>query len=71
MADSHAGGYDAKALECLLRPVEQRVALAVTAVFPLQIRGVSVDAAEPIDLDRVIDDQIDRDEGIDALGICA
>ena len=69
MADSHARRHDAKALEGLLRPIEQRVAFAVAAVFPLEVGGVGVGAAEPIDLDRVIDDEIDRNERIDAPGI--
>ena len=71
MADSHARRYHAKALEGLLRPVEQRVAFAITPVFPLQVGGVGVDAAEPIDLDRVIDDEIDRNEGINPSGLSA
>ena len=71
MADPHARRHDAKALECLLSPVEQRVAFAVATVLPLQIRGIGIGAAKAIDLHRVIDDQIDRDEGIDSLRIAA
>ena len=71
MADPHARRHDSKALERLLSPVEQRVAFAVATVFPLQIGGISVGAAKSIDLHRMIDDQIDRNEGIDPLRIAA
>jgi len=71
MADPHPGRHHSEALECLLRPVEQRVAFAVATVLPLQIGGIRVGTAKTIDLDRVIDDQVYRDEGIDPLGISA
>ena len=69
MADTHAGRDDSKAFERLLRPIQQGVSFAVAAVLPLQVGGIRVLTAKPIDLHRVIDYQIDWDEGIDALGV--
>ncbi len=71
MADSHTGRHHAKTLERLLRPIEQSVAFAVAAIFPLQVRRVGIGAAELIHLNRMIDDEINGDEGLDAQGISA
>ncbi len=71
MADAHAGWHHAKTLEGLLRPVEQRIAFAVALVFPFEVDGVGIVVAETIDLHRVVDHEVDRDERVDALRVAA
>src|SRR5207247_9918044 len=50
---------------------EERVALAVALVLALEVALVDVLRAEKVGLDRVVDDQVDRDEWLDLRGILA
>ncbi len=65
VADARAGRHDAEPVEGLLRPSEQRVALTVPAVLPVDVGLVGVPGPEEVDLDRVVDDQVHGDERID------
>ena len=67
--DAAAGRHDTEVLEGFLRPAQQGVALQVALVLASDVHLERVGAAEVINLDRVVDDQIARDEWIDALRI--
>jgi hypothetical protein len=71
VADTGAGRDDAESLEGLLGPSEQRVALTVAPVLPLDVGLVRLRGAEEVHLDRVIDDEVDRHERIDRRRIPA
>ena len=65
MNDPHAGRHHPEALERLLRPAEQRVALAVALVLAGDIAFVGLAVAEGIHLHRMVDDEVDRNERVD------
>ena len=67
--DAHAGRYHAEVGKCALAPAEELVPLAIPLELEIDVRLQRVGTAEPIDLHRMIDDQVDRDEGIDSLRI--
>jgi hypothetical protein len=69
--DAVARRHDADPLESLLAPLEERVALAVPLEFLLHVALDRVRAAAHVDFHRVVDDQIDRHERLDALGFAA
>src|SRR5438094_7342053 len=71
MADARAWRDDAEGLEGLRRPAEDRVALAVALVLALEVALVDVARAEEVGLDRVVDDEVDRDERLDLRGVFA
>src|SRR5205823_5797109 len=50
---------------------EERVALAVALVLALEVALVDVLRAEEVGLDRVVDDEVDRDERLDLRGVLA
>src|SRR5262245_8838755 len=60
VADAHAGGHDGEVAESLLRPAQQGIALAVALVLTLDVVVIGPQRAEHVDLDRVVDDQVDR-----------
>ena len=71
MADAGAGRHHAEVLKRALRPFQELIALLVLFVFLLDVlleRGV---VAEEVDDHRVIDDEIDRHQRIDLLGVAA
>jgi len=65
VADADARGDDAELLEGVLAPAEEFVALAVAAEFDGDVVGEGVGGACAVDLDRVVDDHVDGDEGLD------
>jgi len=67
--DADAWGDDAKGLESLLAPLKEFVAFAVTFKFVLHVEHEGLLGAVDVDLDGVIDDEIDGDEGFDELRI--
>ena len=69
--DSHAGRDDAEVLERLLRPAEQRVPLAVALVLAGDVALVRLAVPEGVHLHRVIDDEVDRHERVDAHRVAA
>ena len=71
MADAGARRHHAEILERALRPFEKPVALLVLLVFFVDVlleRGI---AAEKVDHDRVVDDEINRHQRVDLLRIAA
>ncbi len=63
--DPRARGHDAQVAERGLRPAQQLVALAVALVLALDVEGERAGPAPGVDLDRVVDDEVGRDERID------
>ncbi len=69
--DPGVGRDDAEVVERVLTPAEERVALAVALEFQLGVGGEGVRRAGLVDLDRVVDDQLDRLERVDLPGVAA
>ena len=69
--DAHARRHDAEVLEGALRPAQQRVALGVALELAVDVALVGAVRAERVDLHRVVDDEVDGDERVDAAGIAA
>ncbi len=71
VADAGAGRHDAEVLEGALAPLQEVVALAVAGVFQRDVVGEGFRRAKLVDDDRVVDDEIDRNERIDLGRIAA
>jgi hypothetical protein len=71
VADAGAGRDDAEIVERTLPPAQEGVALAVALVFELDIAPEAVVAAEAVDLDAVVDDEVAGAQGVDAGGVAA
>ena len=71
MADAGAGRHDREIGESLLAPLQEAVALLVLLVFARHVLRERSWRAEMVDDDRVIDDEIDRNERIDLVRIAA
>src|ERR687891_1712241 len=71
MDDAHARRNNPEAVERLLCPPQQRIAFMVALVLSFHVDRERTIARKSIDLDRVVDDQVDRHERIDAPGITA
>ena len=69
MADARAGRHQAEVPECALSPTEELVALEVARVLDRDVGVVRRGGARPLGDHRVVDDQLDGDEGIDPGGI--
>src|SRR5205823_5225529 len=69
VADAGTRRHHAECLEGLAGPAQQGVPLAIALVLPLEIALVHVVRAEEIGLYGVVDDEVHRDEGLDASGI--
>jgi len=67
--DADAWGNDAKGLESLLAPLKEFVAFTVAFKFILHVQHEGLFGAVDVDLDGVIDDEIDGNEGFDELRI--
>ena len=67
--DAHPRRHHAEAVERLLGPAEQGVALVVALVLALDVASIGVGTAVGVDLHRVVDDQVDRDQRVDAAGV--
>ena len=63
--DAGIGRDDSEILESVLSPAEKRVPLAIPLEFQLGVGRECVRRAGLIDLDRVVDDQLDRLERVD------
>ena len=63
--DADAGRHYAESFECLLAPFEELVALAVALEFHVEVELECIGGAVEINLHRVIDNEIDRHEGLD------
>ena len=71
MTDALARREHAERAERVLRPAQERVALLVARVLDRDVAGERVGHARDIDDDRVVDHEVDRDRGIDAVGLAA
>jgi hypothetical protein len=69
--DARAGWDDPEVLERALRPSEQRVTLAVPLVLLLDVEFEGADGPVGVDLHRMVDDEVDGHERVDARGIAA
>ena len=66
-----SGGTTRKFWKRLLPPAQELVALAVALELELDVVGERIGRAEAVDLHRVVDDQIDGHQRIDAARIAA
>ena len=71
MADAGAGRHHAEIVEGARAPAQERVALAVPLIFPVDIDLEGLVRAEGIDHHRMVDDEIDRRQRIDLVRIAA
>ena len=71
MDDAGPGRDHAQLAKGGLGPTQELVALAVALVLALDVIGERARRAELVDLDRVVDDQVGRDERIDETGVAA
>ena len=69
--DAGPGRHDAQVAERGLGPAQELVALAVALVLALDVERERIVCAEPVDLDRVVDDEIGRDERVDPRRVAA
>ena len=63
--DPGPGWHDAQVAERGLGPAQELVALAVPVVLAFHVEGEGAGRPEPVDLDRVVDDEVGRDERVD------
>ena len=71
MADAGARRHHAEILERALRPLQKSVAFLILLVFLFHVLLERRRRAEEIDDHRMIDDEIDRNQRIDLVGIAA
>ena len=71
MDDAGVRRHDLEVLERLLAPPEELVALAVALELELGVDREGVGGAERVDLHRVVDDELGRDERVDLRGVAA
>ena len=65
------GGTTRSPLNARLRPAQELVALAVALVLAVDVEGERVGRPVAIDLHRVVDDEVGRDERLDARRVAA
>ena len=63
--DPGVGRHDREAVEGVLAPAQERVALVVALELALGVEAEGVVGAEDVDLDRVVDDQLGGHERVD------
>ena len=66
-----SGGTTRKLVERALAPAQELVALAVALELELGVAGERVGRAEHVGDDRMVDDQLGRDQRVDLAGIAA
>jgi len=71
VADPGAGRHHPEIVERLRAPAQECVALGVALVLALDVDRERARVAERVDLHRVVDDQVDRRERVDLVGIAA
>ena len=71
VADAHPRRDGREVPERRLSPLQKRIPLAVPLKLQQGIRGKRPPGAKLVHLDRVVDDQLRRDQGIDAVRIAA
>ncbi|MNJ39297.1 hypothetical protein D3C77_341660 [compost metagenome] len=65
VADAGAGRHDAEVVEGRRAPAQEVVALDVALILALDVLAEGGGVAEMVDHDRVVDDQVDRDQRVD------
>ena len=65
VADAGIGRNDREVVERALTPAQERVALAITLELAFHVDGKSVVSRERVDLNRVVDDELGRNERVD------
>src|SRR5437868_8686148 len=71
MNNPDAGRHQLECFECLLAPFEELISLPVAFELHLEVQPQCLGGAKEVDLDRVIDDQIDRDQWFNNVRIPA
>ena len=71
MADAAVGREHAQGLERLLRPTQERVALAVALELELGVARERVGGTGEVGDDRVVDHEVDGNAGLDVGGVAA
>ena len=69
--DAGAGRDDPQVPEGRLRPAQQLVPLAVAVVFALDVEDERIARPEAVDVDRVVDHEVHRDERVDQRRVAA
>ena len=69
MDDAGGGGDDTKVVEGLLAPLQKFVTFTVALEFKFGIVVERQHTAKLVDLHRVVDDQVDRHQRVDLLGV--
>ena len=69
--DARPGRHDLEVAEALLAPAEEGVALAVALELELDVAREGAARAEDVDLHRVVDHELDRDQRVDLLRVAA
>ena len=69
VANAGAGRHDAKVGEPLLAPFQEPIALLVLFVLARHVLAERLAGAEIVDDDRMVDDQVDRNQRIDLIRI--
>ncbi len=71
VADTGSRRHGAEVVEGRLAPAQELVAFAVALVFQLDVLPERILGAEIVDHDRVVDDEVDRNQRIDLLRVAA
>ena len=71
VADAGARRHHTEIVERLLRPLQELIALLVLPIFLLDVLLERACFAKEIDRNRMVDDEIDRNQRIDLVGIAA
>ena len=71
MADARAGRHHAEIVEGRLAPAQERVALAIAFELARDVLLEGVLRAEVVHHHRVVDDEVDRRQRVDLLGVTA
>ena len=71
MTDAGARRHHLEVVERSLGPAQQLVALDVALVLDLHVVGEGARCATALGDDRVVDDQLDRHQGVDAIRVAA
>ena len=71
VADACARWHNAEVVERALTPFEEGIAFHVTLIFAVHVHLESTWVAELVNHDRVVDDQINRVQRVDLLGVAA
>ena len=71
MDDAGPGRHDPQVAERRLGPAQELVALAVALVLALDVERERRRRAELVHLDRVVDDEVRRDERVDQRRVAA